>query len=152
MANYKEIMDFKIYKGRSTGDKINEDLKKVFTANNLYIDNCTIVITGTTGLQGKLGQFLRQNGYKHAYCIDHTLYLNAKLAFDDKYIPGANGVMKKARSLVKYFSKSNQKHDMLKDRKKTMPAYSTLKKPLTILQDVITRWWSTWIMIRRPRC
>ena len=88
-------MDFKIYKGRSTGDKINEGLKKVFAANNLYIDNCTIVITDTTGSQGKLGQFLLQNGYKYAYYIDHNFQLNAKLVFDDKYIPGANGVMKK---------------------------------------------------------
>ena len=32
-----------------------------------------------------------------------------------------------------------------------MPMYSELRKPLTILQDVRTRWWSTWRMIRRLR-
>ena len=43
--------------------------------------------------------------------------------------------MKKARELVEYFTKSNQKLDILKDRQRTIPMCSNLKRPLTILQD-----------------
>ena len=145
------IMDFKIYRGRATGEKINDDLTKVFEYNNICPKNLTIVITDTTGSQTALGRFLREKGYEHAYCTDHNLHRNSLHAFEDKNIVGADGVMKKARALVEYFTKSNQKLDILKDRQKTMPMYSNLKKPLTILQDVRTRWWSTWRMIRRLR-
>jgi len=52
---------------------------------------------------------------------------------------------------VQYFTKSNQALDLLKQRQKIIPLYADLKQPLTILQDVWTRWWSTWRMIRRLR-
>ena len=131
--------------------KINDDLTKVFEGNNICPNNLTIVITDTTGSQTTLGQFLRDKGYEHGYCTDHNLHRNALHAFEDKHLVGAEGVMKKARALVEYFTKSNQKLDILKDRQKTMPMYEDLKRPLTILQDVRTRWWSTWRMIRRLR-
>jgi hypothetical protein len=41
-----------------------------------------IGIPDTTGIMGKLGKYLRDNGKEHGYCTDHNLHLVAKLAFD----------------------------------------------------------------------
>ena len=55
------IMDFKVYKGKATGEKIDEDLQKVFADHQSTPENVTIIITDTTESQGKLGVFLRNN-------------------------------------------------------------------------------------------
>jgi hypothetical protein len=51
--------------------------------------------------------------------------------------------MKKARALVGYFSCSSQATETLKDYQIREPSQ------LCLIQDVCTRWWSTWNMIQR---
>ena len=43
-------------------------------------------VTDTTGNMGKLGEYLRDHGYEHAYCTDHNFHRNALLAFLGEFI------------------------------------------------------------------
>jgi hypothetical protein len=80
------VLDFKIFEGSTTGERIYEDILVVLqkyqgeTEDTIVFD--TIGITDTTGNMGKLGKHLRENGKEHGYCTDHNLHLVAKLAFD----------------------------------------------------------------------
>ena len=86
-------LDFKVFHGTTTGDKIYEDVKSVLAryksetimlVEDKIVDTIvdTIGITDTTGNMGVLGRKLCENGQEHAYCTDHNFHLNAKLAFD----------------------------------------------------------------------
>ena len=82
------VLDFKVFSGRTTGERVYDDiisvLKKFSTSTSMVLD--TIGITDTTGNMGKMGEYCRQNGRRHAYCTDHNFNRNAQLAFDRKFI------------------------------------------------------------------
>jgi hypothetical protein len=62
--------------------------------------------------------------------------------------------MAKARKIIEYFSKSTQQTAKLIDFQSTsnIPMYSEVGyRPKKLLQDCITRWWSTYRMLRRLR-
>ena len=80
------ILDFKVFQGRTTGELIYADVESVLEK---FKDETTVVvdtigITDTTGNMGRLGVFCRENGRRHAYCIDHNMNRCAQLAFDRK--------------------------------------------------------------------
>ena len=78
-------------------------------------------------------------GVYHVYCSAHVLELTTGMAFN---IEGAFECMKGARGLVGHFNSSSQAtSDLLKIQVRS--------NPLTIVQDVATRWWSTFSMINR---
>ena len=64
-------------------------------------------------------------------------------------VPTVAAAMKKARDIVQYFNKSTQATKKLKDQQRgsSLPKYSG--QPKNILQDVVTRWWSTYRMLKR---
>ncbi len=80
------VLDFKVFEGSNTGERIYEDVVAVFqkyqgeTEDTIVFD--TIGIMDTTGNMGKLGKYLRDNGKEHGYCTDHNMHLVARLAFD----------------------------------------------------------------------
>jgi hypothetical protein len=55
--------------------------------------------------------------------------------------------MKRARALVGHIKSSSQSETLLKNLQRTDVEGS--KKPLTVIQDVVTRWWSTFAMCKR---
>ena len=59
--------------------------------------------------------------------------------------------MKNARAIVQYFNKSTQATKKLKDQQQESSLVKYIGKPLNILQDVKTRWWSTYRMMKRLR-
>ena len=90
----------------------------------------------------------------HIYCTDHVLQCTAKIAFPDTafntYVTNnvsvhnnneceKFGLMKKCRDLVKLFTKSSQKQDLLLLQQKKMDFYSN-RNPLKCVQDVVTCW------------
>ncbi len=83
-------LDFKIFEGSTTGERIYEDIVAVLqkyqgeAEDTIVFD--TIGITDTTGNMGKLGRYLRDNGKEHGYCTDHNLHLDAKLAFEREIV------------------------------------------------------------------
>ena len=82
------VLDFKVFSGRTTGERVHNDiisvLKKFSTSTSVVLD--TIGITDTTDNMGKMGMYCRENGRRHAYCTDHNFNRNAQLAFDRKLI------------------------------------------------------------------
>ena len=81
--------------------------------------------------------------YQWIGCIDHLIELVTSVVFDGK---DTKVLMNKIRRVVQHFSSSNQAAYRLK-------ALQTLhypnKTPLQLIQDVITRWWSTYSMCDR---
>jgi hypothetical protein len=72
----------------------------------------------------------------------------------DKHVPLANDAMSKARKIIEYFNKSNQQNAKLVNYQKdsTLTIYSGPGfHPKKLLQDVITRWWSSYQMLKRLR-
>jgi hypothetical protein len=61
--------------------------------------------------------------------------------------------MKKLRAIIGYFESSTQAMGKLLDFQETsyFPEYKDLTTPLKPLQDVVTRWWSTYRSLRRMR-
>ena len=92
------------------------------------------------------GKRLAEHGVTHLYCIDHNLHLNAKIAFEDSNLPDSENAMKAARSQVQFFNSSTQALDKLCNMQQTTREG---EKPLKVIQDVQTRWWSTWKMLHR---
>ena len=60
-------------------------------------------------------------------------------------LPIVKAALKKARKVNEYFKKSTQATSKLKKQQKSssVPQYKNLKVALNVLQDVVTRWWST---------
>ncbi len=77
------VVDFKVFKGTTTGKAIYNDQLQVLEACTAK-ENIVMGITDTTVSMGVLGQFLRTNNMHHAYCTDHNLQCNAVLAFQGK--------------------------------------------------------------------
>ena len=91
-------------------------------------------------------------GIQSVYCIDHLFHNIAKLAFDDINIDKDEKLMKRCWDLCAKFTSSSQLLSALKDiQKNNETLYPGLKRALGVVQDVITRWWSTFNMIQRLR-
>lgn len=76
-------------------------------------------------------------------CIDHLIELTTGMVLKSN---GVEAVMAKARKLVGHFSSSNQEIEQLKHIQVALkPNFA----PKTVIQDVVTRWWSTYSMLSR---
>ena len=79
--------------------------------------------------------------------LGNTLYLS----FAAPTVPTVAAAMKKACGIVQYFNKLTQATKKLEDQQhgSSLPKYSG--QPKNILQDIKTRWWSTYCMLKRLR-
>lgn len=76
-------------------------------------------------------------------CIDHLIELTTGIAFEG---PGVKAAMASARALVGSFLSSNQQ---LRQLYATQRALDPTSDEITIQNDIITRWWSTYNMVFR---
>ena len=76
-------------------------------------------------------------------CMDHLIELITGVAFDGH---GVQDTMKNARSLVGYFTSSPQHTAKLLDQQRVINPNKDVLKPI---QDIETRWWSTYSMVSR---
>jgi len=83
--------------------------------------------------------------------LNHKFYHSS--IYSAKNVPGALAAMKKLRSIVGYFEKSTQATSKLLNfqSKSDVKEYKEQPRPKKLLQDVVTRWWSTYRMLRRAR-
>jgi hypothetical protein len=142
------VLHFEVHEGTTAGDRIGEQFIEMFNSYELDLKFITAVVTDTTGNMNTFGQYLHARGVIHLYCVDHNLHLCAKMAFNDANLPDSSNVMKTAREVIEYFTKSTQAMSKLMNQQR---ALNPDKIPLKLLQDVRTRWWSTWRMLHRLR-
>ena len=76
-------------------------------------------------------------------CVDHLIELTTGIAFNG---PGVEDVMIRCRSIVGEFAGSNINVEALKNLQR---AINVNVPALTIIQDCVTRWWSTYAMLER---
>jgi hypothetical protein len=149
-----------LHEGSSDSMHVLSDFaEKLFMKCGFDKANIISVTTDTTGNMDRFGKLLEKLGIQHIYCTNHVLNLTAKKAYEDssqdsgvlddeEYLVEDSKTIKKARALVKLFSKSTQKKDELLSKQKTMDTYKK-KKAVKVIVDVITRWWSTFRTVDR---
>ena len=77
--------------------------------------------------------------------ITYTYIYILDLAFEDDNLPGGDDAMSSARALVGHFKSSTQSLEKLLENQRI----TGVKIPLSVIQDVVTRWWSTYSMCER---
>jgi hypothetical protein len=134
--------------GTSTANDVVGYTEAVLKTFEVTYDQLTCVVTDTESTMVAAGRLFKEKSYEaggttawHG-CIDHMLELITKLAFKD--LPNSSGTMSACRSLVSFFNSSSQASSKLKNKSKAMLGVS-----LTVIQDVCTRWWSTYRMCER---
>jgi len=77
---HRAVLTFEVFSGTTNGHALGEDFVRVFNLYEFDLKYVVAVVTDTTGNMNTFGEYLRQRGVKHLYCVDHVLHLNAKLA------------------------------------------------------------------------
>ena len=115
----------------------------------------------TTGSMNLFGQMLEDMGIRHPCCSDHIFHLNCKklyndVTFEEGGLPNINSpstCVKMARKLIMFFNKSTQAMAKLKPAQQLLSSVANNNVSdsgiVVLLQDVVTRWWSTHCMIKR---
>ena len=132
--------------GGSTADDVVEYCENQLTLFDLSYCEAIAVVTDTEATMIAAGRLFversLQEGGKTKWlgCIDHLLQLVTKKAFSD--LPMSEGTLKACRNLVNFFNSSSQATKKLLGKQVEGRAV----KPI---QDVTTRWWSTYTMCDR---
>lgn len=136
---------------KKTGTSKAEDVvaycHNIWQSVDLQYKFCSAIVTDTEATMCKAGRlFTRasslEGGSTHWHgCVDHILELITKIAMKD--YEGSEGTMAAARALVGHFSSSSQAEQRLLN---LQPAGTRAVK---CIQDVATRWWSTFSMCER---
>ena len=81
------LLDFTVFKGSTTGEKIYEYQKEVLGLNDDEEEPFVVMgVMDTTGNMGVMTRKCREDGHEAGYCTDHNLHLNAVKAFNGKYV------------------------------------------------------------------
>jgi hypothetical protein len=138
-----------LHKGQTTSEALQVSFKELFNKLDLSMVNLFSVTTDTEPKMNAFGMRLQDMDLIHLYCTDHVLQLTAKEVYEkDTFGAGFSIAVKKARDVTNYIHNSTQATAKLKDKQKESAHYKD-KKPVKVIQDVCTRWWSTYDMIER---
>jgi len=133
-------------KGRSKAEDVVRHVEHVWNLFDLHYTSLVCLVTDTEATMIKAGRIFiansTENGGRLAWhgCVDHILELVTGVAMKD-YNQSA-GAMAKARELVGFFSSSSQAEAILLSKQ-------AQGKAVKCIQDVCTRWWSTYSMCSR---
>jgi hypothetical protein len=134
--------------GTSTAIDVVRYAEEQLQKFNVSFPQLTCIVTDTESTMIAAGCLFKEKsvdaGGKTSWhgCIDHKLELVTKLAFKD--IPESIGTMAACHAIVTFFNSSSQATEKLKEKTK-----ARLGSALTVIQDVVTRWWSTFSMCER---
>jgi hypothetical protein len=139
---------------KSTAEDIFRDVHEAIK-DFIDIEQLTAIVTDTEATMNKFGRLVKQKwNVDWIGCACHVIEITTGIAFN-----GAGDIFQKealeaARRLVGYYRRSSQKMDELK---KKQPIITTTNSsghvytstPLMLIEDVSTRWWSTYTMAER---
>ncbi len=132
--------------GTSLAEDVVRTVEGILLSYNIDYSNITCIVTDTEATMVKAARIFASNAERAASqvswhgCIDHLLNLITKIAFKD--FTESDGAMNAARELVGFFSSSSQAEAILLS--KQIPG-----SEVKCIQDVATRWWSTYSMCER---
>ena len=133
-------------KGTSKAPDVVDYLEAQLTYFDLSYPECVAAVTDTESTMVAAGRLIKQNSARAGGntewmgCIAHLLELVTGIAFDDT--PSSEGTLKACRDIVNFFNSSTQAMQKLLGKQ----AQGRAVKPI---QDVVTRWWSTYSMLTR---
>jgi len=114
----------------------------------LNVDCLCCIVSDSAGNMNCFGTLLSHDKptIAHHYCIDHLLHLTA-----NKLYTGETSLvsLKLVKSLVSFINSSPQTNEKLMDIQ--CPSNPT-KRPVKLLTDVKTCWWSVHVMVQRALC
>jgi hypothetical protein len=119
---------------RETAPEVARVVQEGWEAFGIGAQQIVAVVTDTAPNMNAAGQIFP---CPHHYCVAHVLELTTGLAFTDVHLPGAEGTMKAVRHLIGHFNSSNQQLEMLLNLQVGV-------KKVGVIEDVATRWWSTY--------
>jgi hypothetical protein len=125
---------------------------------NCRFPSMGVAVTDTASNMNKFGLLLEdKSAAGHVYCTDHVLQLTAQKAYNHSFLktprelsdnPASEAkLLVKLRQLVALFN-STQKTEKLLSKQESMDIYAN-HIPVVMVQDVVTRWWSTYDMCER---
>jgi hypothetical protein len=132
--------------GGSTADDVVDYCENQLKLFDLSYREAVAVVTDTEATMIAAGRLLVQRSLeeggttKWLGCIDHLLQLVTKKAFSD--LPMSEGTLKACRNLVNFFNSSSQ-------ATKKLLGKQVEGRAVKVIQDVTTRWWSTYSMCDR---
>lgn len=133
-------------KGTSKAADVVREIEETLKSFDINYTQLVCIVSDTEPTMVAAGRLFRENAKKdnattswHG-CIDHIIELVTRIAFEDT--ADSQNVMTKARALVSHFSHSSQATELLLSKQ-------TSNMQLKCIQDVVTRWWSTYSMCER---
>jgi hypothetical protein len=133
-------------KGPSTAVDNVSYVEQQLSLFDLHYKNMVAVVTDTEATMISAGRLFVENSgrvggtTKWHGCVDHSLELVTGIAFKD--LPESEGTMSACRILINFFNSSSQAMAKLL-------AKQSVGRAVKPIQDVVTRWWSTWSMCNR---
>ncbi|XP_030747935.1 zinc finger BED domain-containing protein DAYSLEEPER-like [Sitophilus oryzae] len=131
------LLDCSVFKDSHTAENLAEYITKMVSEWNLK-DKITIVISdNASNITSTVTNILK---WKHYGCYAHKLNLVVQDA-----LRHVKDVLMKVKAIVTYFKRSNAATRKLV----TYQEQIGIKQPKKLLQDVVTRWNSTYFMLQR---
>ncbi|XP_022825647.1 zinc finger BED domain-containing protein 4-like [Spodoptera litura] len=133
------LLECKVLEKSHTGVHLAEEIKNVTQDWSIPSEKVLLVVSDNgANITNAVKQIL---GWKHFSCYAHTLNLAVQKILGNSYI---KDTLSKVKSIVSYFKRSNVAWNKLKTYQEQ--ANKVVKRPL---QDVPTRWNSTFYMLSR---
>jgi len=139
------ILSFMKHQGGCSGEELAHQLYTSLQSWGLDVKKHLVaIVSDSCSNMNKFGMIVcNDHDVQHHYCADHILHLTALKSFaTDTCIEP----LKSLKVLVNFINSSPQSNVKLVDCQKKL---ALKKKPLKLLNEVRTRWWSTYSMIQR---
>ncbi|KAJ8967582.1 hypothetical protein NQ314_002767, partial [Rhamnusium bicolor] len=137
------LLQCSLFEGSHTATAIADELRMILDHWNLTQKTLITITDNASNVTSAIEKVLV---WKHYGCFAHKLNLVVNSALD---IPIVANVVKKIKVVVSHFKRSSQATEKL--LKMQIQLGSNSKLPLRLLQDVVTRWNSTFLLIARFR-
>jgi hypothetical protein len=146
------------HEGGSTATEMDDQLAADLETWGLSAETFVAMVTDTASNMTKLGKLVEEKYVSTVphYCADHNLQLTTQKAYSGDIVARLGGeeggdvdvveVLKKARDLVSHVSQSPLANSKLAAAQKRISPEGVV---LVLIQDVKTRWWSTYMMLQR---